>query len=70
LEEVKSCIQERDETLCSYVQHWSVIKNSIEDISDERVIDAFSAGLHRSDLMEEIGRINPRTVPETNGDSQ
>jgi hypothetical protein len=64
LEEVKSCIQRRDETLRSYIQRWSVIKNSAEDASDERAIDAFSAGLHRSDIVEEVGRIKPRTVLE------
>jgi hypothetical protein len=63
LEEVKSCIQKRDETLRSYIQCWSVIKNSVEDVSDE-AIDAFSAGLRRSDLVEEIGRVKPRTVSE------
>jgi hypothetical protein len=64
LEEVKSCIQKRDETLRSYIQRWSVIKNSVEDIPDERAIDAFSSGLRRSDLVEEIGRTRPRTVSE------
>jgi hypothetical protein len=64
LEEVKSCIQGRDETLRSYIQCWSVIKNSAEDASDERAIDAFSVGLRRSDLVEEIGRIKPRIVLE------
>jgi hypothetical protein len=64
LEEVKSCIQKRDKTLRSYIQRWSVIKNSAEDTSDEREIDAFSARLHRSDLVEEIGRIKPRAVSE------
>jgi hypothetical protein len=62
LEEIKSCIQKKDETLCSYIQRWSVIKNSAEDVSDERAIDAFSAGLRRSDLVEEIGRTKPRIV--------
>ena len=28
----------------------------MEDVSDERAVDAFSAGLRRSDLMEELGR--------------
>jgi hypothetical protein len=46
------------------MQRWSVIKNSAEDVSDERAIDAFSAELHHSDLVEEIGRIKPRTVSE------
>jgi hypothetical protein len=41
LEEVKACVQKKCETLRSYIQRWSVIKNSAEDISDERAIDAF-----------------------------
>jgi hypothetical protein len=64
LEEIKSCIQRKDETLRSYIQRWSVIKNSAEDVSDERAIDAFSASLHRSDLVEELGRTKPRPVLE------
>jgi hypothetical protein len=64
LEEVKSCVQQKDETLRSYIQCWSVIKNSAEDVSDERAIDAFSSSLHHADLVEEIGRTRPRTVSE------
>jgi hypothetical protein len=64
VEEIKSCVQKKEETLSSYIQRWSVIKNSAEDVSDERAIDAFSGGLHRSDLVEEIGRTRPRTVSE------
>jgi hypothetical protein len=50
--------------LRSYIQRWSVIKNSAEDISDERAIDAFTAGLRRSDLVEELERTKPRIVSE------
>jgi hypothetical protein len=57
-------MQRKDETLRSYIQRWSVIKNSAEDVSDERAIDAFSAGLCHSDLVEEVGRTRPRTVSE------
>jgi hypothetical protein len=64
LEEIKSCIQRKDKTLRSYIQRWSVIKNSAEDVSDKRAIDAFLAGLRRSDLVEEVGRTKPRTVSE------
>jgi hypothetical protein len=64
LEEVKSCMQRKDETLRSYIQRWSIIKNSAEDVSNERALDAFSAGLRRSDLVEELGRTRPRTVSE------
>jgi hypothetical protein len=64
LEEVKSCMQSKGETLSSYIQWWSIKKNSAEDVSDEWAIDAFSAGLHRSDLMEELGRTRPEIVSE------
>jgi hypothetical protein len=64
LEEIKSCVQKKDETLHSYIQRWSVIKNSAKDVSDKRAIDAFPSGLRRSDLVEEIGRTRLRTVSE------
>jgi hypothetical protein len=35
LEEVKTCVQRKGETLRSYIQRWSIIKNSAEDVSDE-----------------------------------
>jgi hypothetical protein len=57
-------MQKKDETLRSYIQCCSVIKNSAEDVSDERAIDAFSAGLRHSDLVEEVGRTKPMTVSE------
>jgi hypothetical protein len=41
-----------------------IIKNSAEDVSNERAVDAFLAGLHRSDLVEELGRTKPKTVSE------
>jgi hypothetical protein len=64
IEEVKSCIQQCNETLRSYIQRWSIIKNSAVDVSDERAIDTFTLGLRRGDLVEEIGQIKPRTVSE------
>jgi hypothetical protein len=64
IEEVKACIQQRNETLRSYIQRWSIIKNSAVDVSNERAIDAFTLGLWRGDLVEEVGRIKPRTVSE------
>jgi hypothetical protein len=57
-------MQRMGETLCSYIQRWSIIKNSTEDVSDERAVDAFLAGLRRWDLVEELGRTRPKTVSE------
>jgi hypothetical protein len=64
IEKVKSCMQKSGETLRSYIQRWSIIKNLAENVFDERAVDAFAFGLHRSDLIEELGRIKPRTVSE------
>jgi hypothetical protein len=32
MEEVKACIQQRNGTLRSYIQRWSIIKNSAVDV--------------------------------------
>jgi hypothetical protein len=61
---VKSYTQKSGEVLRSYIQHWSIIKYSAENVSDEQAKDAFALGLRRSDLVEELGRIMPRTVLE------
>jgi hypothetical protein len=47
-----------------YIQRWSIIKNSAVDVSDERAIDAFTLGLRRGGLVEEMGRIKPRTISD------
>jgi hypothetical protein len=57
-------MQRKGETLHSYIQRWSIIKNSAKDVSDEWAVDAFSAGLRHLDLVEELGRTRPKTVSE------
>jgi hypothetical protein len=64
IEEVKACVQQRNETLRSYIQRWSIIKNSAVEVLDERAIDAFTLGIRRGDLVEEMGRIKPKTVSD------
>jgi hypothetical protein len=64
IEEVKDCVQQRGGTLSAYIQRWSIIKNSTVEVSDERAVDAFIVGLQRGDLVEEMGRIKPKTVSD------
>jgi hypothetical protein len=64
IEEVKACVQQRNETLRAYIQRWSIIKNSAVEVSDERAIDAFILGLRRGDLVEEMDRIKLKTVSD------
>jgi hypothetical protein len=64
IEELKACSQKSGESLHSYIQRWSIIKNSIEDVSEVRAIDAFVLRLCRLDFVEEMGRTKPRTISE------
>jgi hypothetical protein len=48
----------------SYLQRWSIIKNSAKNISDEWAIDAFNNGLRCTDFVEELGRVRPKTMGE------
>jgi hypothetical protein len=64
IEEVKACVQQRRETLRAYIQRWSIIRNLAAKVSDERAIDAFIIGLRQGDLVEEMGRIKPKTVSD------
>jgi hypothetical protein len=64
MEEVKACMQKHNESLWSYTQRWNIIKNYAIDVSDVRAIDAFTIGLQRADLVEEMGRIKPKTLAE------
>jgi hypothetical protein len=64
IEEVKACVQQRGEMLRTYIQRWSIIKNSAVEVLDERAIDAFIIGLRRGDLVKEMGRIKPKTVSD------
>jgi hypothetical protein len=60
--ELKACTQKTGETLRSYIKRWSVIKNSVQDVSDERAIDAFTQGIRRADFTKEMDRIKPKIV--------
>jgi hypothetical protein len=64
IEEVKAFVQQRSESLRSYIQRWSIIKKSAVKVSNKIAIDAFTHGLQREDLMEELGRARPKTVSE------
>ena len=64
IEQLRTCTQKSGESMRAYIQRWSLIKNSAEHVSDERAIDAFIGGIRRRDLVEELGRANPRTVAE------
>jgi hypothetical protein len=61
-EELRLCVQRTGENLRSYISRWISLRNTTENISPERAIDAFRDGLFRRDFKEELGRCKPKTV--------
>jgi hypothetical protein len=64
IEQIRACKQKYGEPMRTYIQRWNIIKNSAENVSDERAIDAFVVGIQRKDFIEDLGRSNPRTIVE------
>lgn len=62
IEELRACVQRWTESLREYMQRWTLLKNTCENINQELIIDAFKRGLLRRDLREELGRLKPKTV--------
>src|ERR1041384_1767002 len=62
LEELRACKQATRETLRAYIQQWTILKNSAEDISDESAIDAFRRGLQCIEFKEQLGQMKVRTL--------
>jgi hypothetical protein len=55
-------MQKTWETLRSYIPRWLSLRNTSENISPERAIDAFRDGLIRRDFKEELGRCKAKTI--------
>src|SRR3954469_4719173 len=62
LEELRSCKQGTRESLRTYIQRWTILKNSAKDISDQSAIDALGRGLQRIDFKEQLGQLKVRTL--------
>src|SRR3954463_9642978 len=63
LEELRAWKQGTRETLRAYIQRWTILKNSAEDISDESAIDTFRRGLQHVEFKERLGEMKVRTLP-------
>jgi hypothetical protein len=61
-EELRMCVQKTWESLRLYISRWLSFRNTSENISPERAIDAFQDGLIRWDFREELGRCKPKTI--------
>ena len=60
--QLKACKQRSDENLRGYIQRWTVLKNSTENISEETSVNSFTNGLYRKDLREYVGPVKVETL--------
>jgi hypothetical protein len=61
-EELCLCVQRTGEKLRSYISRWISLRNTTENISPERAIDAFRDDLIRREFKEDLGRCKLKTV--------
>jgi hypothetical protein len=64
IEALRSCKQKSGETMRAYINRGSNLRSTLEGVSEERAIDAFSAGITRKEFIEELGRTRPKTVAD------
>lgn len=64
IEELRACAQSSSKSIRSYIQRWTILRNTAEDISEEKAIDPFNTGLRRRDLKEELGFVKPKTIAQ------
>ena len=50
--------------MLAYIQRWTILKNSAEDISYKSAIDFFRRGLQRIDFKEQLGQLKVRTLTQ------
>jgi hypothetical protein len=63
-EELRLCVQKTGESLRSHISRWLSLRNTSENISPERAIDAFRDGLVQRDFREELGQCKPKTIDQ------
>jgi hypothetical protein len=61
-EELRVCMKKIGESLRSYISRWLSLRNTSENISPDRAIDAFQDGLIWQDFREELGRCKTKTI--------
>ena len=47
---------------CEFIQHWTTMKNSGANNSEDNAIFAFIQGVRRNDLQEALGREDPKSI--------
>jgi hypothetical protein len=63
-EVLRLCMQKTGENLQSYISRWLSQRNTSENLSPKRAIDAFRDCLIQRDFREELGQSKPKTIDQ------
>lgn len=55
LAELQHCVQKQNETLREYIQRWTTLHNSVENITEHQAICAFKQGVRYRELTLKFG---------------
>ncbi|KAK1683241.1 hypothetical protein QYE76_044089 [Lolium multiflorum] len=62
IKELRHCQQKPKESMRAYIGRFTKLLNAAEDVSVDRVIDAFSNAIRRKTYIEELGSKKPKTI--------
>lgn len=56
LVELQHCIQKQNEPLRDFIQHWTTLYHTVENVTEHQAVCAFKAGVRYRDLYVKFGR--------------
>jgi hypothetical protein len=56
LTELQHCVQKNNETLREYIQRWTTLHNTVENVTEHQAVCAFKAGTRYRELVLKFGR--------------
>jgi hypothetical protein len=62
LSELQHCVQKNNETLQEYIQCWTTMHNTVENVTEHQAICAFKVGIKYRELILKFGRTETPTL--------
>ena len=62
LPELQHCVQKPNETLREFIQRWSTLHHTVENVSEHQAVCAFKEGVKYRELVLKFGRTGDMTL--------
>ena len=64
LTELQQCVQKQNETLQEYIQWWTTLHNTVENVTEHQAICAFKVGVTYQELNMKFGQTKTPTLSQ------